>query len=113
MVKMISRDDALNFEMTVTANPDEMGAMLKGMRLYMDYLKKLPFVDLFCERGNTKSSFNPVVITTPQGEWISEGENIWSCSVCGEEFGLDDDESPYENGYYYCPCCGAKMEETE
>lgn len=39
------------------------------------------------------------------GHWISHG-SYFTCSVCGEEqYGID-------TGRYYCPNCGAKMDEV-
>jgi DNA-directed RNA polymerase subunit RPC12/RpoP len=36
-------------------------------------------------------------------------DTLYRCSVCGEEFYLIDG-TPRENQYYYCPCCGSKMD---
>ena len=36
-------------------------------------------------------------------------DTLYRCSVCGEEFYLIDG-TPQENQYYYCPCCGSKMD---
>lgn len=46
-----------------------------------------------------------------RGEWHEwdDGDNTWSCSVCGEPFVLIDG-TPKENGMKFCPNCGAKME---
>ena len=51
-----------------------------------------------------------------QGRLIEQKHGRWEfplskfegkCSVCGEEF------YPFDTGYYYCPNCGAKMDEVE
>ncbi len=56
--------------------------------------------DLFNEM---KSRWSEVV---KHGHWISHG-SYFTCSVCGEEqYGVD-------TGRYYCPNCGAKMDEEE
>lgn len=36
-------------------------------------------------------------------------DTLYRCSVCGEEFYLENG-TPQENQYYYCPNCGAKMD---
>ena len=47
------------------------------------------------------------------GKWTEPGEpyiNTYECSCCGRWFTLDYG-TPEENGYNYCPNCGARMEE--
>lgn len=44
------------------------------------------------------------------GRWECGEENSWWCSVCDEEFYLEDG-TPQENEYRYCPNCGARMDE--
>lgn len=39
-------------------------------------------------------------------------DTLYRCSVCGEEFYIENG-TPQENQYYYCPNCGAKMDEEE
>lgn len=50
----------------------------------------------------------------PTGEWIEiddyAGGIHYQCDKCKEEFILMYG-TPKENGYNYCPACGAKMEE--
>lgn len=41
------------------------------------------------------------------GEWIAHGYK-WRCSVCKRRLNLDG--TPTENGFYFCPNCGAKMD---
>ena len=43
------------------------------------------------------------------GRWECGEENSWWCSVCDEEFYLEDG-TPKENGYHYCPNCGTRMD---
>lgn len=50
-----------------------------------------------------------------RGRWL-ECEDGWcdthyQCSECGMEWNLDAG-TPEENDMYYCPNCGARMEET-
>ena len=41
-----------------------------------------------------------------------EGSNTYKCSACGEIQMLIDG-TPKENGWKYCPHCGAKMDKVE
>lgn len=47
------------------------------------------------------------------GKWIDReadlGYKVYQCSVCEEEYCLETG-SPQENGYNFCPNCGAKMD---
>ena len=47
------------------------------------------------------------------GHWIEKEDynldTYYDCSVCGESWTMIDG-TPWENGMYYCPHCGAKME---
>lgn len=47
------------------------------------------------------------------GRWVENDylflDTLYRCSVCGEEFYLENG-TPQENQYYYCPNCGAKMD---
>lgn len=48
-----------------------------------------------------------------KGTWIEENDpwtldSIWKCSNCGEPFILIEG-TPKQNGYNYCPNCGAEM----
>jgi len=48
-----------------------------------------------------------------KGEWIKiypdhEEWNVYECYHCGEEFDLIEG-TPYDNGYNFCPNCGADM----
>ena len=53
-----------------------------------------------------------------KGKWIScenetgEGSNTYKCSACGE-IQMIIDGTPKENGWAYCPHCGARMNEVE
>lgn len=42
---------------------------------------------------------------------VNRAENVWMCdgkNGCGFEIILES-ENPKNNGFYYCPSCGAKM----
>lgn len=50
------------------------------------------------------------------GRWMERedgfGGTCYMCSRCAEEWALNDG-APTENNMYYCPQCGAKMDEEE
>ena len=47
------------------------------------------------------------------GRWIETDDyDAWRCSECDEYFCLYEG-TPQDNNYYYCPNCGAKMEEVK
>ena len=46
------------------------------------------------------------------GYWFESDHSSYVCSVCGEDWMLNDG-TPDENHMNYCPRCGAKMEESE
>ncbi len=48
-----------------------------------------------------------------EAAWIQQGngyddDGVWMCDKCRNEFILLEG-TPFENSYYYCPHCGAKM----
>ena len=47
-------------------------------------------------------------------EWVEDedmyGDPIYHCSNCNEHFVLEEG-TPTDNCYFYCPNCGAKMDE--
>jgi len=52
-----------------------------------------------------------------RGRWIlhdevTDWDETWECSVCGDEFDMIEG-TPMDNGYRFCPSCGADMRETE
>ena len=54
------------------------------------------------------------VVEVRHGRWEHNDdgygcEDLWWCSACKEEFVLIE-VTPRDNGYYYCPHCGAKMD---
>ena len=58
----------------------------------------------------------PTIEPRKKGKWIScenetgEGSNTYKCSACGG-IQMIIDGTPKENGWAYCPHCGAKMDE--
>ena len=61
-----------------------------------------------CEQFKDRSRF----VELPCAEWIEDedmyGDPIYRCSNCGEHFILEEG-TPTDNGYFYCPNCGAQM----
>ena len=54
MAEYIKRDDALNFEMEIEADPSEIQAITKGMALYSEYIKSIPTLQLQEEASDDK-----------------------------------------------------------
>ena len=48
----------------------------------------------------------------PLDSYVYECECMWQCSECGEDFYFEFG-TPLECRAYYCPNCGAKMDEVE
>lgn len=48
----------------------------------------------------------------PYESETGEGSNTYKCSACGEIQMLIDG-TPKENGWKYCPHCGARMDEVQ
>lgn len=61
-----------------------------------------------CEHFKDRARF----VELPCAEWIEDedmyGDPIYRCSNCGEHFILEEG-TPTDNGYFYCPNCGAQM----
>ena len=47
------------------------------------------------------------VVEVKHGTWLPYGYK-WTCSVCKGKANIDG--TPIQNGLYYCPNCGAKMD---
>ena len=64
----------------------------------VNFLRKRPSVDV-----------KPV----RHGRWETvegwDGDELYRCSECGDEFVLIEG-TPKDNNYWFCPCCGAKMD---
>lgn len=48
------------------------------------------------------------------GRWIEHDDfdNSWECSACNEVVDIIEG-TPMDNGYRFCPLCGAKMKGAE
>ena len=85
MTEYIEREAALEFEMEVEADPDDIQAITNGMALYAEYIKTIPVAD---------------VAPVKRGHWITVDGCMTICSECGS-VGCKSK---------YCQYCGAKME---
>ena len=61
-----------------------------------------------CDHFKDRARF----VELPCAEWIEDedmyGDPIYRCSNCDEHFILEEG-TPTDNGYFYCPNCGAQM----
>lgn len=117
----ISREEALNFELEVEAEPEDIQAITKGMALYADYIKKIPvadvvecstFMQVVWERDVAISQLAEIgkgfgekmddVAKRKRGEWEFDNPITadYMCSVC---LGRNDVCTPF------CSNCGADM----
>ena len=51
-MEYISRKEALNFELEVEADPEDIQAITKGMALYAEYIKSIPAADVVEKKGD-------------------------------------------------------------
>ena len=94
---------------------DEMVAYfnrrVSEMDIAQDYKMELLGMVTALGYKHEKSTIEP----RKKGKWIpcenetGEGSNTYKCSACGE-IQMIIDGTPKENGWKYCPHCGAKME---
>ena len=95
MSEYISRDDALNFEMEIEAEPEEIQAISRGMALMSEHIKGLPAAD---------------VTECKAGEWKYDPEYGWCvCSSCDGYVVLKS----MKDHYNFCPNCGARMRQKD
>lgn len=111
----ISREAALNFEMEIEADPDEIQAITKGMALYADYIKKVPAADVVGSSLYDHAIRHAVRLSMEckTGKWteivrygLSSQRAICECSVCNKNAWVYDD---IKRRFKYCPNCGARM----
>lgn len=84
MAEYISREDALNFEMEIEADLEEIPAISKGMAYYSDYIKSVPAAK---------------VVARKTGTWIKLDSCMAICSRC----------NTVGCGTRFCANCGARM----
>ena len=70
----------------------------KGFQIGHEVIKSIPSADVAPVRHGRWEKNDYLFIDT-----------LYRCSVCGEEFYLENG-TPQENQYYHCPCCGSKMD---
>jgi len=70
-------------------------------KLFHQIVNEAPTADV---RANIHARW--IKIYPEHEEW-----NVYECSYCGEEFNLIEG-TPYDNGYNFCPNCGADMRNT-
>ena len=98
MAEYIKRDDALNFEMEIEADPSEIQAITKGMALYSEYIKDIPAVD---------------VAPIKHAKWEQTYKLLnYECSNCNNEIELGKRffMQILCGTIFYCPYCGARMD---
>lgn len=102
MTDYISREDALNFEMEIEADPEEIQAISKGMALYGEYIKSIPAAEVV-ER---KTGVYSAKIFTPDKNPLFDAPlvSFW-CLECDYTDKIIADRLTYK----FCPNCGAWM----
>lgn len=84
-------------------------AFLKG---FVDADKHPSFVKWLAEEAEriVKTIPSAKVQIVVRAVWlnVNEEENVYMCSECGDEV-IFISGCPIQNGYKYCPFCGAKM----
>ena len=74
------------------------------------YIRESECIEKKCGNFKDRSRF----VELKHAEWVEDedmyGDPIYRCSACSERFILEEG-TPTDNGYSYCPNCGAKMDE--
>lgn len=112
MSDYISREDALNFEMEIEADPEEIQAITKGMALYADYIKSIPAAEVV-ERKRGKWECVTVTDISDRMNLPFASISSMRCNQCNR----------YHNEVYhygiptemarFCSFCGAWMVNDE
>lgn len=89
MSDYIDREAALDIDVDIEVeNESDIDLIMRGMRLYMEYIKGIP------SAGQIRPLAN--------GEWLYDTTtDMFACSLC--------DGLAARNVYSYCPWCGADM----
>lgn len=106
---MVSELENLPPSPTVTSDPDTV-----SRQAIRDAIRKLPLISV---NGISSVFYKVDVInrviddlppspSRPKGRWIDRNDNVATCSVCGERWGL-------YRMLNFCPHCGADMRQQE
>ena len=71
-----------------------------------EVLDRLAELEDKIEQGTLKEEKTCVYQEYNDGDW-----SYWECSNCGEPFCFNNECTPEENQYHYCPNCGARITE--
>ena len=106
--EMMTQEEAMNI------SNEQAVQILIQMRNMMCDQNGCPISDAVFALDKAIESLSADVAPVRHGRWEEiddlDFDTLYRCSVCGEEFYLIDG-TPQENQYYYCPCCGSKMDE--
>ena len=73
---------------------------------FQNALNRLAELEDKIEQGTLKEEKTCVYQEYNDGDW-----SYWECSNCGEPFCFNNECTPEENQYHYCPNCGARITE--
>lgn len=79
MTEYISREEALNFELSVEADPEDIQAITKGMALYAEYIKKVPAANVVERKAETYADRIREMTDEELAEVFSE---LVDCACC-------------------------------
>ena len=103
MTDYIKREDAKNAVM----DTEPVYAMCKDGIAEVAYQKTVDVIEMIDAIPSAD------VAPVRHGGWEKNDnlfiDTLYRCSVCGEEFYIENG-TPQENQYYYCPNCGARMD---
>lgn len=100
---------------------DEPPKLDEKTALYVDLkqaIKRLPTADLseYCDKlWKTAYERGKAEAHPKKGKWVLTDfpdEQTYKCSACNEIWTFIDG-TPEDNGAFFCPNCGARMEESE
>lgn len=97
MTEYISREEALNFELSVEADPEDIQAITKGMALYADYIKNIPAASVVKQKKG-RWIHRKIEPQSPYMPYVSSIELV--CSKCKNHAAWE---------FSFCPNCGAEM----
>lgn len=102
MTDYISREDALNFEMEIEADPGDIEAISQGMALYGEYIKSIPAAEVV-ERKT--GAYSAKIFTADKNPLFAAPLVSFWCLECDYTDKIIADRLTYK----FCPNCGAWM----